>query len=142
MNLFTIYGYGSDNDFLARTPIELDADIVTIIPQHLLNLSQREVFVNLHKTNVTLANYLYLYPVIRVFKFIQYFKSLIRIASVPAWIILSVIFFPQSLNSSPDKYLYYSIYSIVNFLGIPALLLKFIPKVIGYIIKREMMRSF
>lgn len=54
VNIFTFDKF--QNKILARTTIELDADIITIINPELLNTNSVDIFMNLHRANVRLAN--------------------------------------------------------------------------------------
>lgn len=117
-----------------RTTIELDADILTIIPENLLLLPDINNFLRLHRTNVFLANHLFFYPIMRTFAVLKIISNIIRMLSVFIWIIstylLSFILFPDQVYSDPEKL----IYSIINFVGIPTVIFRFFPRVLGRII--------
>ena len=73
VNLFTFDNF--QDKILARTTIELDADIVTIIQPELFNTNNIDNFTKLHSGNTILANYLFLYPLTRVFRNYQCYKK-------------------------------------------------------------------
>lgn len=130
INVFTIDAY--QNRILARTTIELDADIITIIPQELLNMNQTNPFLRLHSANVSLANYLFLYPITQILIIIKILKNIIRVLAIPLWIIFSMIIFRE-------KVLNEYFFTILNFVGIPAILFRFIPKITEYIIRHKLL---
>jgi hypothetical protein len=146
LNVYTIHGL--KNSIVARTAIELDADIVTIISPELLKINTKNnSLLNLHSINVFLVNYVFMYKITKFFSIIKTLTNLTRIASIVLWITFTIIPFynsQQLILSAPlnNLNLYYTaLYSIVNFIGIPSLLLKFIPKVIGYIIKYKIVQN-
>ena len=133
VNIFTLDKF--QNKILARTTIELDADIITIIHPELLYTNSVDIFMNLHSANIRLANYLFLYPLTKTFAVIKAIKNIARIISMPLWIILSATIFPSKMISNDYHYLF----MIFSFIGIPAILYKFIPKIMAFIIRRELM---
>lgn len=135
VNVFSIIidTFQRDN-ILARTTIELDADIITIIPLGLLlNTDEAYFLFNLHSANIRLANYLFLYPIMRIFVVVKLTKHILKILSIPLWIIFSIFIFPKELGL-----FYQYIFSIINFIGIPALLFRLMPKIISYIIRNKL----
>ena len=137
VNVFTIIkdaSHNQKNKILARTTIELDADIITIIPPELLlNTNEIDFLFSLHSANIRLANYLFLYPIMKIFVVIKLTKNILRILSIPLWIAFSISIFPKGLG------LFYEyIFSIINFIGVPTLLFILVPKIIGYIIRNRL----
>ena len=137
-NVFTIIMDVSTQHFrqdyiLARTALEIDADIITIIPPELLSQKADEIsfLMNLHTNNVILANYLFLYPLTKIFMAVKLAKNMLRILSIPLWIALSAIIFPKSITSE-------YVFLVINFLGVPALLYKLVPKVLGHVIRSKL----
>lgn len=134
LNIFTILMGVSAGDppqdyIIARTALELDADIITIIPPELLlNTNETEFLMDLHSANVHLANYLFLYPLTRIFLAVKLIKNILRIISIPLWIVLSIIIFPKVITDY--------IFSVINFLGIPILLFRLVPKVTGLVVRK------
>lgn len=134
VNIFTFDKF--QNKILARTTIELDADIITIINPELLNTTSVDIFMNLHRANVRLANYLFLYPLTKSFAAIKTIKNIARIISIPLWIIIfNSAILPSKIISNDYNYLF----MIFSFIGIPAILYNFIPKIMAFIIRRELM---
>jgi hypothetical protein len=140
VNVFTIIKDDAshnqkNNKILARTTIELDADIITIIPPELLlqNTNETSFLFSLHSANIHLANYLFLYPIMRIFVIVKLAKYILRILSIPLWIAFSIFIFPKGVGV-----FYEYIFSIVNFIGIPALLFRLVPKIMSYIIKKKL----
>ncbi len=133
VNIFTLDRF--QNKILARTIIELDADIITIIPRELLSTDSVNIYTTLHRANIRLANYLYLYPLIRIFAIIKAVKNLSRLISILLWISFSLIMLPPTMILKDYNYLF----MIFNFVGIPAMLYKFIPKIVAFIIRRKLM---
>jgi hypothetical protein len=138
VNVFTIFMDVSAQHFqrnyiMARTALELDADILTIIPPELLlqNTDEIKFLMNLHTTNVSLANYLFLYPLTKIFVAVKLVKNMLRILFIPIWIILSLIIFPKSIITD-------YIFLVINFLGVPVLLFKLVPKVIGLVVRSKL----
>ena len=142
LNVFTIIMDVSAQHFrqdyiLARTSLELDADIITIIPPELLSQNADEIgfLMNLHTINVSLASYLFLYPLTKIFAAVKLIKNILKILSIPLWIILSLIIFPKSIITD---YVFDYVFLVINFLGVPALLFKLVPKVIGLVVRRKL----
>jgi hypothetical protein len=136
VNVFTIImDTPQKNKILARTTIELDADIITIVPPELLLLNTNEIdfLFSLHSANIRLANYLFLYPIMKIFVVVKLTKNILRILSIPLWIAFSIFIFPKGIGI-----FYEYIFSIINFIGVPALLFRFVPKVMGYIIRNKL----
>jgi hypothetical protein len=127
-------GSNGHYEMLVRTTIELDADILTITPESLLVLPDINNFLRLHRTNVFLANHLFFYPIMRIFAALKIISNIIRMLSVFIWILstylLGFILFPDQVYSDPEKL----IYSIINFIGIPTVIFRLIPKLLGRII--------
>ena len=107
VNLFTVDAF--QNKILARTTIELDADIITIIPPELLIMNQPDLLMKLHSANICLANYLFLYPMTKIFVIVKTMKNILRVMSIPLWIVVSMIIFPSKIIL--NDYLF----TIINF---------------------------
>jgi hypothetical protein len=124
-----------NNKILARTTIELDADIITIVPPELLlvNTNEADFLFSLHSANIHLANYLFLYPITKIFVVVKLTKNVLRILSVPLWIAFSIFIFPKEVAA-----FYQYIFSIINFIGIPALLFRLVPKIMGHVIRNKL----
>lgn len=138
INVFTIHKSESqdNNDtIVAKTIIELDADIITIIPEKLLIEDQLDISLRLHKANVCLANNIFLYPIIRIFVIFKIIKH-ISLIPAPIWIITYIILYPTSIMSYQ---IYDYIYLALSSIGVPSLLFKFISKMIGYVIRQKLM---
>ena len=139
INVFTIIkdaSHNQKNKILARTTIELDADIITIIPPELLlllNTKEVNFLFSLHSANIRLANYLFLYSIMRIFVIVKLTKNIFRILSIPVWIAFTIFIFPKGVGL-----FYQFIFSIINFIGVPALLFKLVPKIMGYIIRKKL----
>jgi hypothetical protein len=146
VNIYTIYGL-KKNSVVARTAIELDADIITIIQPEFVKINTKNALLTLHSINVFLVNYVFMYRINKFFSIIKTLTNLTRIASILLWIVFTAIPFyssNQSILSAPvnNLNLYYTaLYSIFNFIGIPGLLLKFIPKAIGYTIRYKILQD-
>ena len=91
IDMFTVDVF--QNKILARTTVELDADILTIVHPDLLNVNQKDIFTNIHRANVRLTNYLFLYPLKRIFTVIKSLVNIARLVSMSLWIIFSAIIF-------------------------------------------------
>jgi hypothetical protein len=145
VNVYTVYGL--KNSIIARTAIELDADILTIMQSEFIKINIKNTLLNLHSINVFLVNYLFMYRISKFFSIIKTLTNLTRIASMLLWIVFTAIPFYssyQSILSSPGNNLnlyYTALYSIFNFIGIPSLLFKFLPKAIGYIIRYKILQN-
>ena len=138
VNVFTIFidvssSHLKQDYILARTTLELDADIITIIPPELLllNADQINFLINLHSINVSLANYLFLYPLTKIFTTVKLIKNISGILSIPLWIVLTIIILPKDILTN-------YIFSIINFLGIPALLFRLVPKAVGLLVRSKL----
>ena len=113
----------------------------------LIGISTKNGLLNLHSINVLLANYIFMYRVSKFFSIIKTMTNMTRITSILLWIISTAIPFYSSqqsvLSASLNNLnLFYTVlYPILNFIGIPALLFKFIPKIIGYIIRYRILQN-
>lgn len=123
------------NKTLARTTIELDADVLTIIDPQLLNSNSVNIFMNLHSANVRLANYLFVYRLVKTFAVIKVIKNFARIISIPLWIIINGTILPSKILSADYQYLF----MVFSLIGMPAILYKFIiPKIMAFVIRRQL----
>jgi hypothetical protein len=145
INVYTIHGL--KGSVVARTTIELDADIITIMQPELIGISTKNSLLNLHSINVVLANYMFMYRISKFFSIIKTMTNMTRITSMLLWIMSTAIPFYSSqqsvLSASLNNLnLFYTVlYPLLNFIGIPALLFKFIPKVIGFIIRSRILQN-
>ena len=104
---------------LARTRIELDADILTILRPDFLIISRANTFLVLHNLNVNLANNLFKRRLYNLFNSI---KALINTARIVA-------------NGNIDtQSLIQLIVLILDLVGGPYVLVRFLPNIIGRII--------
>jgi hypothetical protein len=141
MNVITVYS--SKKIEVARTTIELDADIVTIIG---LNVQQytnvtKTLLTHLHIYNTYLANHIFALKIKKFFLNIKSIVNLVRLISVPVWIIpnlSSTLPSFSSLITDPSNLIVLGL-QFFNLVGVPALLLKFIPRIIGYIIRHTIL---
>ena len=120
---------GNDTYYtMARTTIELDADIITIIPKDLLidnNSNNHKLLLNLHKCNIHLSNYLFLYPLFRIIIAIKTVKYALSLLPAPIYVILYSILSGKTISEST---LYELIAFITSSICIPAILFRVISK--------------
>lgn len=131
INVFTIDGY--QNRIVARTTIELDADVITIIPPELVGIDQAHFCIRLHNSNIRLANHLFILPINRIFMIINSTKNILRVVSISFWIFFSIILFPPKLIFNDYLFL------IFNFVGAPTMIFMSMPKILGYIIRKKLL---
>jgi hypothetical protein len=122
-----------NNTTIARTTIELDADILTIIPKDLLidDNTYNNLLLNLHKSNVCFSNHLFLQPLFRIVIAIKTVKSIISLLPAPITAPLYTTLYSFFTQTTPVYTNYeFSIPFIATSLGIPAILFKVISKYI------------
>jgi hypothetical protein len=123
----------SNNIIIARTTIELDADIITIISKDLLlennsnNINNQ--LLSLHKSNVYLSNYLFLYPLFRIVIAVKTVKYVTSLLPAPITAPVYTISYPSLIGPipsppTPEFYIPF----ILGSIGIPAILFKVISK--------------
>ncbi len=141
MDVYTIDG--PRDIVFARTTIELDADIVTIIRPELIaymNTQKNSYLVLLHTCNLYLANHLFVH---RINKFSAMLKTLtdtVRIISISVWLIPNLSYLLISSHHLISGDLVAILVQIINLIGIPAIMAGIIPKIIGYIVKYHVIR--
>jgi hypothetical protein len=130
---------GSEEAVSIRTRLELDADIITIIHDSILQNKAVAQLISIHYLNVGLAN---IYFRKRLFSFFQLHRLITRaipIAVSGIWIVSSVIAF-QMQNGNQD----FSALAlfIIGLVGGPFVILRFLPIIIrlilGYEIRRQL----
>lgn len=139
MNVYTIDEF--KENILARTIIELDADIVTILTPEFSDMDKRRcVLMYLHNCNVYLANQLFARSIDKFFLKIRTIVNLVRIVSVALWLMPNLLS-NSSILLSFDNGInpIIMIVQLINLIGIPILLFKFTPKIIGYIIRYKLL---
>jgi hypothetical protein len=144
MNVITVYS--SKKIEVARTTIELDADIVTIIGleiQQYTNVT-KTLLTHLHIYNTYLANHLFALKIKKFFLNIKSTVNIVRLISVPVWVIPNLLSTVSTLPSfsilTDDPNIMFVLgLELFNVIGVPALLLKFIPRIIGYIIRHTIL---
>ena len=127
---------GTTDAIIGKTIIELDADIVTLIPLELIHSHIKEYLLNLHLANTLIANYFFLFPLLRIFRAIKTLRNVLSL--IPASLIFFICLFftnPSSLQELPLDFLLSAVPSAVGF-GIAK---KYISKVIGAIIRKKLM---
>jgi hypothetical protein len=141
VSVYTIHA--SKNNAMARTTVELDADIITIIAPELLEVKIKNNWLKLHSINVVLANYLFVYRMKKFVSVLKAMTNLARIASVVLWIVSTAIALLSGILSPVNDLnpIYRVIISVFNFVGVPTLLVKFIPKILGYVIRHTVLKK-
>ena len=139
LNVCTINGL--KDTMLAKTTIELDADVITIILPEVLKLNSKDVYLQLHEANIYIANFLFSYPIKKYFSFIKKTKILLRTITPSLWVVLSLYPFIASdgLNNLDESY--NLLYLIMNTFGIPTVLFRSVPKLIGIVVRKTLLRD-
>jgi hypothetical protein len=128
-----------------RTRIELDADILTIIRPDLFKNSAVENLFILHSLNVSLANTLIKRRLYNLFSSIKNLINIARIVSTAIWLSISLFSFAveyiEQIRSDianngniTNESLIPLILLILDLIGGPYVLVRFLPKLIGRII--------
>jgi hypothetical protein len=127
----------------ARTRIELDADILTILRPDFLKISRVNSFLILHNLNVNLANNLFRRRLYNLFASIKNLINMARVVAVLVWLSISlyalsgtyieVIHDIVNGNIDTESYIGF-IVLILDLVGGPYVLLRFLPNIIGRII--------
>jgi hypothetical protein len=141
MNVSTIDSFR--DIVFARTTIELDADIVTIISPDLpavMSTQTNKILLLLHTCNLYVVNHLFMHRIHKFSSILKTLTSTLKVISVSAWLILnlSLIFSSHHLVSEDSVSI---AVQMIKLIGIPPLLWKFIPKIIGYVLKYQVTRS-
>jgi hypothetical protein len=125
-----------DSKPIAKTIIELDADIITILPndfQKLENEADIHSLLSIHRLNLGLANYIFLYPILRISKIIKHATGIARKGSLILSLVAGFGLY-QSTGFDPN----YVPYSALYLVGAPAMVYQFVPKIMGFIIKNKL----
>jgi hypothetical protein len=121
---------------IARTIIELDADIITIISKD-LDTTDKDVsnLLDIHLTNISLGNHIYLYPIKRIFTILQKVKDNAIIFGAP--VVSNISFLPlhDSFISNPYNIeIICGLFSLF-YVSLSTGIIKLLPKVIKHLIK-------
>ena len=100
----TVYSFLQDKNKtfsipIGRTTIELDADIITIIPPELFDNAGIGDLVSLHISNSTCGNFGFLYPLLLIYK-------VIRSIRIALYFVMPFIFFVILLYISIENFLH------------------------------------
>ena len=134
----------------ARTRIELDADILTILRPDFLKISRVNSFLVLHNLNVNLANNLFRRRLYNLFASIKNLINTARIAAVLVWLSISLYALSGTyievihniVNGNIDtQSLIHLILLILDLIGGPYILWRFLPNLIGRIMLHEIRKQ-
>ncbi len=143
INIVSVHRHCLDKDNLspiAKTVIELDADIVTILPKEFHGFGDQtdtHLLLGIHSSNILLANHLFLYPLTRIIKLLKWLTGIARtvftlLSLVPGlWGLWATLFLGKEPNFS-------YILPILGFFGIPPMVYKIVPKILGYFLKKKL----
>ena len=140
LNVCTIDG--SSQVMLAKTTVELDADIITIMLPELLQSNNKNIYLQLHTANIYTANFLLGHSAKKLFLFIKKMKMLFRIIIPPFWVGLTLYPFITAGGLNNMELLSNFLYFIMNTFVIPALLFKWLPNMIGIVLRKILLRNF
>jgi hypothetical protein len=134
----------------ARTRIELDADILTILRPDFLKISRVNSFLVLHNLNVNLVNILFRRRLYNLFTSIKNLINTARIIAILAWLSISLYALSDTytevihniVNGNIDTELYMGfIVLILDLVGGPYVLVRFLPNIIGRIILHKIRKE-
>ena len=134
----------------ARTRIELDADILTILRPDFLKISRVNSFLILHNLNVNLANNLFRRRLYNLFASIKNLINTARIVAVLVWLSISLYVLSGTftevihniVNGNIDSQSYVQlIVLILDLIGGPYVLMKFLPNIIGRILLHKIRKE-
>lgn len=129
---------------IARTTIELDADFITILSKDLLinNNNNQNLLLNLHESNVYFSNYLFLYPLFRIFKAIRTLKYVISLLPAPIIAPVYTMLYPSVTGGTAPPYSdEFYIPFILSSIGIPTILFRVVSKYIfPFVVKKTIMK--
>jgi hypothetical protein len=134
----------------ARTRIELDADILTILRPDFLKISRVNSFLVLHNLNVNLANNLFRRRLYNLFTSIKNLINTARIAAVLVWLSMSLYTLSGTyievihniVNGNIDtQSVIQLIVLILDLIGGPYILWRFLPNLIGRIMLHEIRKQ-
>ena len=131
-----------NNNALARTTIELDADIITILPRDILDDSKLPLLLSLHNSNVYLTNQLFKSHMKTFSHFLISLNKIIRlisvipfaISSLSAWWQMSLS--PAVISALVSFFLYRYVPRII-FRYMPRTILLIGPKIVGFLSNRK-----
>jgi hypothetical protein len=119
----------------ARTRVELDGDIITMMTPDVLKTKGIYILMSLHQLNVSLANEFIRSTIHEYFLSIKNLINMIRIISSGIWVSLNAYafwaHFEEALRNSDWHVIAFFLLDIV---GGPYLLIKYLPKLFGYIL--------
>ena len=141
INIFTCYRYKNKEEIIGRTTIELDADIVTIIPAWLLCHEKAHLLCDLHMENVCLSNHLFLYPIKKIFARARLLKESVGWFLSQIWIGISYYLVFRDPNLDPYMDIVNSFYFTLDVMGIPILIVQTMPRIIGYFLKKYLSKK-
>jgi hypothetical protein len=134
----------------ARTRIELDADILTILRPDFLKVSRVNTFLVLHNLNVNLANNLFRRRLYNLFTSIKTLINMARIVAVLVWLSISlyalsgtyieVIHNIVNGNIDTESYIGF-IVLILDLIGGPYILMRLLPNLIGRFVLHEIRKQ-
>lgn len=134
----------------ARTRIELDADILTILRPDFLIISRANSFLVLHNLNVNLANNLFRRRLYNLFKSIKTLINAARIAAILVWLSMSLYALSGTYieaihnivnGNIGNQSLIQLILLILDLIGGPYILWRFLPNLIGRIMLHEIRKQ-
>jgi len=134
----------------ARTRIELDADILTILRQDFLKISRANSFLVLHNLNVNLANNLLRRRLYNLFSSIKNLINMLRIVAILVWLSISLFAlsgtYVEVINNIVNgnintESLIQLIVLILDLIGGPYVLMRFLPNLIGRIMLHEIRKQ-
>ena len=134
----------------ARTRIELDADILTILRPDFLKISRVNSFLVLHNLNVNVANNLFTRRLYNLFTSIKTLINTARIVAILVWLSISlyalsgvyieVIHNIVTGNIDTESFIQI-IVLLLDLVGGPYILMRFLPNLIGRIILHKIRKE-
>ena len=140
LNVYTVNEL--KNSILAKTTIELDADIITIVQPEILQANNRDICLRLHTANIYIANFLFLYPIQQLFSIVKKMKALLRTITPLLWVGLTLYPFIASGRINNIEESFNLLYIVMNTFGIPIILFKTMPRLTVLIIRKVLLRDF
>jgi hypothetical protein len=134
----------------ARTRIELDADILTILRPDFLKISRINSFLVLHNLNVNLANNLFRHRLYNLFSSIKNLINMARIVAILIWLSISLYSLSGTyievirniVNGNINSQLLIQlIVLILDLVGGPYVLMRFVPNLIGRIMLHKIRKE-
>lgn len=131
LDVFTIDKF--TNKAIARTTIELDADIFTVIPQQVLGDSRLGIMLDLQNCNFYLANQLFKSH-IKVFTDILLLSNrMIKSASIVPFVLSLIPFFSSLSNVSHAQFSFTAFFAIVTpflYRYVPSIIFRYMPSIL------------